>query len=288
MFIMILMIVLNGPLPAYATWQYSTSITGTSGSNFGNAIDMVRTSDGDFLAVGDSTNTYIYKRNETTGNWDLKDTINVGGEYSIALTDDRIAINSLSNIYSRDNAEGTSWTQETSPSGYPENDSASVDLHGDVVVYGYGEGTSNYAAILRYYDHPDEGLGWWNPDLNERMPSFPMALGRMMACDGPPGDQCDEDHFGISVGINTDITGDNVEVLVGAPGHDLYFDGSAYSNCTGNGGTDCGAAYIYRSKIGKTEVPIPQLNYILVTLGLLWPQTINLGLMVLSVIIILL
>lgn len=241
MLLTVFMLILNGPVSAYAAWQYSAVVTGSDFSSFGRAVDLVRTSDGDFLAVADNTNTYIYKRNESTDNWDLKDTISTAA-LSISMTDDRIAFSDNSSnvyVYTRDNAEGTSWTQQASFSGaggfgYGVH---SVDLEGDLLVVGsFVDDTdgswAGAATVYYYYDPPTPPPLYW----------YQVAfLHRDTICTAVT---CDNDEFGKAVSIQ----GDNV--LVGAQNHSYYYNGSSYVDCAGGSGSTCGAAYIYRTTDG--------------------------------------
>lgn len=251
MFMIVFLMAVNGPVSTYAAWQYSAAVTGSDFSSFGTAVDLVRTSDGDFLAVADNTNTYIYKRNESTDQWDQKATIPVAST-AIALAQARIAVSDSSGnvyTYTRDNAEGSSWTLENDFSADFTGSGTvhSIDLEGDLLAIGHEYmswyGTNDGIVMMFHYYDPDGAGGDpldWYPVPG--MPNMPF-LQRADVCTGG-GRSCDNDMFGSSVSIQ----GNNV--LVGAQEHDYYYDGASYTSCSGGAGTDCGAAYIYRTTDG--------------------------------------
>jgi hypothetical protein len=240
MLMVVFLMVVNGPISAYAAWQYSAEVTGSDWSSFGQAVGLVRTTDGDFLAVGNNTDTDIYKRNESTDQWDQKATIPVASS-AIALDQDRIAVSDSSGnvyTYTRDNAEGSSWTLENDFSGdFTGSGSVhSIDLEGNLLAIAHEYMDNSGRVMMFHYYDPDgaDPLGWY---------IIPEELQRNTICT-EGGRSCDWDKFGSSVSIQ----GNNV--LVGAQEHDYYYDGASYTSCSGGAGNACGAAYIYRTTDG--------------------------------------
>lgn len=243
MFMIVIMLVLNGPMIAFAAWSEQENLTASTTDNnlYGEDVDMNDT--GEYAVVGasfeDGTNiregaAWVYKRTGTTwstltGNGDCD---GVGGDEclksdspalderfgeGVSIDGDYLAVGAptvtgTGHVYIYKNNGSDTYTYQHTITG-PTSDSTfgkNVDLDGDYVMISNGGYTSYQGAVYIY--ERDTGLETWS------------QLALMYASDGSSND---------SFGANFDLEGDYA--IIGAADKNSYA-GSAYIFYKGEGG----------------------------------------------------
>lgn len=234
------------PAPTYAAWQADDTIVTPSASSdgFGQAIDIDHNANGVFMAVtGPSSNTYIYKYNTGTSNWDLEDTIAQGG-YSVSIALDFVVINNQTNnyIYKR---SGTSWSSDVtlpcaSSCGVTSDAIDLVNTGTNAYYLAYGMPGSNTVQIYKYFEAFPGFFTW----------ASVFTIDSANVCSAT---DCTSD-VGDKLGDSVSLSSDGMSVAIGAPEFDHTGTVSGGFSICHNSASSCGAAFVYRSLDGGTTL----------------------------------